>query len=90
MTARIFALFIALLTLVNVLGDVLWPGFDANIWWISLGRLFPAWLSQIMLAASAVALIAFAVRRSPQRAKITADEELTPSRLITIDRSFIK
>src|ERR1051325_12129184 len=56
MTARIFALFIALLTLANLLGDLLWPGVDAHIWWISFGRSVPAWLSQIALAVSTLVL----------------------------------
>ena len=34
MSTRIFALFFSLLTLVNLLGNLLWPGFDANAWWI--------------------------------------------------------
>jgi uncharacterized SAM-binding protein YcdF (DUF218 family) len=62
MIARAFALFVALLTLMNLLGDVLWPGFDASIWWISLGSL-PAWLSKSVLAMSALALLVFAFRR---------------------------
>src|SRR6185295_12064502 len=66
MAARIFALFVALLTLVNLLGDLLWPGFDANGWWISF-RPLPVWISQLLLAISAVALTAFAFRRPVHR-----------------------
>jgi uncharacterized SAM-binding protein YcdF (DUF218 family) len=62
MAARIFALFVALLTLVNLMGDILWPGFDANLWWISFGAL-PGWISKSLLAVSVVALTAFAFRR---------------------------
>jgi len=62
MTARAFALFVALLTIMNLLGDLLWPGFDASIWWISLGAL-PAWLSKFLLAVSAFTLLVFACRR---------------------------
>jgi len=62
MTTRAFALFIALLTLMNLLGDLVWPGFDANLWWISFGGL-PAWLSRFLLAVSAFALVVFALRR---------------------------
>lgn len=62
MTARVFALFVALLTLMNLLGDLFWPGFDASIWWISLGML-PGWLSKSLLAASAFVLLMFAFRR---------------------------
>ena len=49
MIARTFALFVALLALLNLLGDLLWPGFDANIWWISF-RLLPVWLGKAVLA----------------------------------------
>jgi len=67
MTARIFALFFALLTTLNLLGDLLWPGFDGNLWWISFGAL-PAWFANAILAVSAVALFAFAFRReAPSR-----------------------
>lgn len=62
MTARTFALFVALLTIMNLMGDLLWPGFDASIWWISLGTL-PAWLSKFLLAVSAFTLFVFACRR---------------------------
>jgi len=62
MTTRAFALFIALLTIMNLLGDLLWPGFDASIWWISFGTL-PVWLSKSLLAVSALALLVFAFRR---------------------------
>jgi len=40
-TARVFALSIALLTIMNLLSDLLCPGFDASIWWISL-EILPA------------------------------------------------
>ena len=63
MTARAFALFVALLTIMNLLGDLLWPGFDASIWWISLGVL-PEWLSKFLLAVSAFVLLRFACQRS--------------------------
>jgi uncharacterized SAM-binding protein YcdF (DUF218 family) len=73
MTARIFALFVALLTLLNLLGNLLWPGFDASIWWISFGRL-PAWMGQLLLAASAAALFAFSCRTAihRRRSRLTA------------------
>lgn len=61
MTARIFALFVAMLTTLNLLGDLLWPGFDGNLWWISFGTL-PAWFANAILTMSAVALYAFAFR----------------------------
>lgn len=73
MTARAFALFVGLLTSMNLLGDLFWPGFDANIWWISLGEL-PAWLSRFLLAVSALSLLTFAFRTSAQsrRSPLTA------------------
>jgi uncharacterized SAM-binding protein YcdF (DUF218 family) len=73
MTARAFALFVALLTFLNLLGDLVWPGFDASLWWISFGEL-PAWLSRFLLAVAAFTLLAFAVRSSARsrRSPVTA------------------
>jgi uncharacterized SAM-binding protein YcdF (DUF218 family) len=65
MSTRIFALFFSLLTLVNLLGNIFWPGFDANAWWIRFDPL-PAWCSRLLLAVSAMALLRFAFR-SPAR-----------------------
>ena len=74
MTARVLALFIGLFTLVNLLGGVFWPGFDANLWWINFGHRLPAWFTNNFLAISAFALLVFALRhRLPwQRARFTA------------------
>jgi uncharacterized SAM-binding protein YcdF (DUF218 family) len=48
-------------SLLNVLGDLLSPGFDANHWWIDLRPIHsPA--ADIFLAASAVFLIAYSIR----------------------------
>src|SRR5688572_32621751 len=73
MTARAFALFVALLTIMNLMGDLLWPGFDASIWWISFG-IVPAWLSKFLLAVSAFTLLVFVCRRPAcgRRAPLTA------------------
>jgi len=73
MTTRAFALFIALLTFMNLLGDLVWPGFDASLWWISFGGL-PAGLSRFLLAVSAFVLVVFALRRParPLRSPLTA------------------
>jgi uncharacterized SAM-binding protein YcdF (DUF218 family) len=60
MTARILALFIGLFIAINLLGNVMWPGFDANASWIHFARWLPAWLTQGSLGISAFALIAFA------------------------------
>ena len=62
MSARASALFIGLFTLANLLGDVLWPGFDVNLWWISFGHRLPAWFTDALLAISAVTLVSFALR----------------------------
>jgi uncharacterized SAM-binding protein YcdF (DUF218 family) len=74
MTARILALFIGLFTLMNLLGNVFWPGFDSNLWWISFGHQLPAWLVKNLLAISAITLLVFAVRNRlrGQRARFTA------------------
>ena len=66
MTARIFALFIALFTCVNLLGDLVRPGFDGNTWWIGFGRLPPG-LGSIFLAVSAGALLVFALRKKTRQ-----------------------
>jgi vancomycin permeability regulator SanA len=74
MLSRVLAFFIGLFTLANLLGGLLWPGFDANLWWISFGHRLPVWLTDTLLAISAVALVAFALRHrlSWQRARFTA------------------
>jgi uncharacterized SAM-binding protein YcdF (DUF218 family) len=74
MTARILALFIGLFIAINLLGNVVWPGFDANVWWIHFARWIPAWVVKNSLAISAIALIAFAFRNRQryQRSRFTA------------------
>jgi uncharacterized SAM-binding protein YcdF (DUF218 family) len=74
MTARILALFIGLFIAINLLGNVLWPGFDANVWWIHFARWIPACLVKNSLAISAITLIIFAFRNRLrwQRARLTA------------------
>jgi len=74
MTARILALFIGLFIAINLLGNVIWPGFDANVWWIHFAHWVPAWLVKNSLAISALTLIAFAFRNRLrwQRARFTA------------------
>ncbi len=59
--ARGLALFIAGFTLLALLGELRTPGFDANVWWIDL-RPLPEPLAQVLLAATALLLLAFAVR----------------------------
>lgn len=59
--ARGLAFFVGIFSLLNVLGDLMSPGFDANHWWIDLRPIHsPA--ADIFLAASAVFLIAYSVR----------------------------
>jgi uncharacterized SAM-binding protein YcdF (DUF218 family) len=61
---RGFALFVALLTVLNLIGNLLWPGFDASIWWISFGAL-PSWVAQVLLALFALMMLAFALWPRP-------------------------
>ena len=74
MTARILALFIGLFIAINLLGNVFWPGFDANAWWIHFASWVPAWLARSSLAICATALVVFAfrLRRRGERSKFTA------------------
>jgi vancomycin permeability regulator SanA len=58
---RSFALFFGLFTLVNLFGEVLLRGFDANGWWIDL-RFLAVMLSRVTLAISAIVLLGFGVR----------------------------
>ena len=59
--ARGLAFFLGAFSLLNVLGDLLSPGFDANHWWIDLRPIHsPA--ADVFLAASALLLIAYSVR----------------------------
>jgi uncharacterized SAM-binding protein YcdF (DUF218 family) len=61
---RSFALFVALLTVLNLIGNLLWPGFDASIWWISFGSL-PSWAAQLLLALFALTMLVFALQPRP-------------------------
>src|ERR1035437_1021498 len=58
--ARGIALFLALFTLLNILGDCLSSGFDSNIWWISLSPIRHH-LADLILAIAALALLLFAL-----------------------------
>jgi hypothetical protein len=74
MIARILALFIGLFIAINLLANIVWPGFDANVWWIHFAHWMPAWLVKSALGISAVALTAFAFqnRRRGQQSRIIA------------------
>jgi uncharacterized SAM-binding protein YcdF (DUF218 family) len=59
--ARGLAFFLGAFSLLNVLGDLLSPGFDANHWWIDLRPIHsPA--ADIFLAAAACFFIAYSIR----------------------------
>jgi hypothetical protein len=62
MIARVLAFFAGLFTLLNLGGNLLWPGFDASAWWIGLGG-WPGWLARPLLAVFALTMLAFAFRR---------------------------
>lgn len=72
MISRTLAFFLAVFTLLNLLGDRYTPGFNANQWWIDL-RFFPGFLSIFLLLATAVVLLAYAIfpRMAPWRATLT-------------------
>src|ERR1700742_39954 len=74
MTARILALFIGLFTLINLLGGLWWPGFDANPLWIQFGHVLPEWITNTLLAISAAFLVKFAFqnRRHGEHSRFTA------------------
>ncbi|HZL64650.1 MAG TPA: YdcF family protein [Thermoleophilia bacterium] len=59
--ARGLALFFGAFTLLNVVGALRTPGFDANIWWIDL-HLLPQAAALVFLVAAALALIGYAAR----------------------------
>lgn len=58
---RGIALLLGVFTLLNVLGDLRNPGFDANLWWIDLRFANPL-LCRIAMAMTGLLLIAFGVR----------------------------
>ena len=59
--ARGLAFFLGSFSLLNVLGDLLSPGFDANHWWIDLRPIHsPA--ADIFLAAAALFLLSHSIR----------------------------
>ena len=49
------------LTLLNLLGEAVRPGFDANLWWIDL-HFLPTWLAGGLLLSGGVLLCAWACR----------------------------
>jgi vancomycin permeability regulator SanA len=59
--ARALALFLGGFSLLNLLGNLRHPGFDASLWWIDL-RILPTPLPEIFLTLASLCLINFAVR----------------------------
>ena len=59
--ARGLALFFGGFSLLNLLGNLRSPGFDATLWWIDL-RTLPDWLAAMLLLLVSLCLITFAVR----------------------------
>src|SRR5436190_12891922 len=55
------ALFLATFASLNVIGELLRPGFDMNLWWIDL-RFLPAFLADSLILVFAALLLAFAVQ----------------------------
>ena len=60
-SARGLALFLGGFGLLNVLGNLWHPGFDANLWWLDLRRLTP-FVSGIVIAAASLCLLVFGMR----------------------------
>lgn len=71
--ARALALFFGGFSLLNLLGNFLLPGFDANLCWIDL-RVLPDALARMFLLVSGLCLVGFGVRlpRSTWRRRVTA------------------
>ncbi len=59
--ARAVALFLGIFSLVNLLGNLRHPGFDATLWWIDL-RILPTPLPEIILTLASLCLLNFAIR----------------------------
>jgi uncharacterized SAM-binding protein YcdF (DUF218 family) len=65
---RGLCLFIGCFTLLNVVGDLRVPGFNANAWWIDL-RPMPPWVALAVLLPMSVLLIAFGISRYGSRVR---------------------
>ncbi|MBE0535985.1 MAG: YdcF family protein [Phycisphaerae bacterium] len=70
------ALFLGVFTLLNIAGELRYPGFDANIWWIDFRAMEPR-ISRVILTLAAVFLVAFAVRPRLSRWRRTVTLTLT-------------
>lgn len=58
--ARGCALLLGLFALLNVIGELRNPGFDANLWWIDL-RFANRWSNRLMMGTTGIVLVTFAV-----------------------------
>jgi hypothetical protein len=61
MISRAIAAFFGGFALLNLVGNLIAPGFDANIWWIDFSPM-PRILAVVSLLAGATALISHAIR----------------------------
>lgn len=59
---RGLCLFIGIFTLLNLVGDLRAPGFNANEWWIDF-RPMPSWVGMAVLLPMSLLLIAFGISR---------------------------
>ena len=59
--ARGLALLLGAFTLLNVVGELRHPGFDANLWWIDL-RLANRTVNRLLMTATGIGLLSFAIR----------------------------
>ncbi len=55
------ALFVGVFGLLNILGELRYAGFDANIWWIDF-RFVDEWFGRSVLGLAAVFMLAFVVK----------------------------
>jgi vancomycin permeability regulator SanA len=62
------ALFLGGFTLLNLAGDLVARGFDANLWWVDL-RGLPSWVAAGLLWAAGILLAAFGLRPRMGRAR---------------------
>lgn len=68
--ARTLALTLGMFTIINVVVGRVVTGFDVNHWWVDL-RLLPTWLGQVLLFTFALFAIAFAVRPTGLRGRMS-------------------
>lgn len=79
--ARGIAAFLSLFSLLNLAGELRHPRFDATHWWITLD-LLPGPLSVILLGASSLAILAWAIRPSANTTRRSVTAALAAALLI--------